>query len=237
MEDYSVITNAAYFYAVGFLIFLIIMVQAVLFMRLAWKEGKRLGIDSQKMFRGLRAGMAASVLPSVSIVLILLGMAGKLGAPFPWIRLSVIGSGPYELLAAGIGAKSMGLSGLEDKGFNVFAFANAAWVMTIGATWSGLMVFLFTRTIKKHYNKLAGKDPEWMRIITNAAFFGVVCVFLAEPVIRGGIPLLTLLSGAMIMVLFVILIVKFKCEFLKEFALPVSMLGAMTAAALFSGIS
>jgi hypothetical protein len=198
MNDYLEIANSGYFYLWGSVILLVIAVQAVLFIRLAWKEGKRIGLSSGRMLRGLRAGMVSAIIPSIPIVIALIAMSGALGIPFPWIRLAVIGSAPYELLAAGIGAKSMGIETLGGAGYNAQVFANSVWVMTIGAMWSGLMVFFFLKTIKKQYRKIEKKDPNWMKVITAAAFFGVICIFLVGKAVTGTIPLLTTITGAIL---------------------------------------
>lgn len=235
MKDYLDLANSGYFYLWGAIILLVIMIQSILFIRLAWKEGKRIGLSSQRMLKGLRAGMVSAILPSIPIVIALIAMAGVLGIPFPWIRLSVIGSAPYELLAAGIGAESMGVE-LGGTGYTQYVFANSVWIMTIGAMWSGLMVFFFIKKIRKQYKKIETRDPDWMKIISSAAFFGVVGVFLAKPITAGGLPLITAASGAVLMVICALLITKAGQKWLKEFALPISMVGAMACAILFAGV-
>lgn len=236
MNEYLDVANSGYFYLWGAIILLVIMIQAVLFIRLAWKEGKRIGLSSERMRKGLRAGMVSAVIPSIPIVIGLITMSAVLGVPFPWIRLSVIGSYPYEIMAADIGAKASGLADWRDPLFNLAAFANSVWTMTIGAMWSGLIVFFFLKTIKKQYKKIENKDPDWMKIITGAAFFGVVCVILVDEAFKGMLPLLTTITGAVLMTLCALLIEKLKIKWLKEFALPISMVGAMASAILFARI-
>ena len=235
MDSYRHIADSRYFYILGGIILLVISLQAILFIRTAWKEGKRIGLSSKRMLKGLRAGMLSAIIPSIPIVIALIAMAGVLGIPFPWIRLSVIGSAPYELLAAGIGAQSMGVE-LGGQGYTGFVFANSVWVMTIGAMWSGLIVLFFMKTIKKQYHKIETKDPGFMKIITGAAFFSVVGVFLARPITSGGLPLITVAAGAVLMILFALLITKLNIKWLREFALPLSMIGAMACAVLFAGM-
>lgn len=234
MSGYLDIANSNLLYVWGALIVTFIFIQSILFIRLSWKEGKRIGLTSKQMLKGLRGGMISAVIPSIPIVITLIAMSPVLGIPFPWIRLSIIGSGPYELLAAGIGAKTMGVSGLGGDGYTKQVFANSVWVMTIGAMWSGLIVFLFLKKIKSRYERIEKKDPKWMSVITSAAFFGVICVFLAEPVTTGGLSLITLISGAIIMTICALLITKCKIMWLKEFALAVSMIGAMACSIVFS---
>ncbi len=234
MSDYLAIANSSQLYIWGLIILLIIFVQAILFIRLAWKEGKRIGMTSKRMLTGFRAGVISAIVPSIAIVLTFIAMIPVLGIPVPWIRLSVIGSGPYELLAAGIGAESMGVTGLGGEGYTAQVFTNSVWIMTIGAMWSSLIVFFFLKKIKKGYQKIEKRDAQWMRIISNAAFFGVVSVFMAGPITKGGLSLVTLISGATIMTICAFLVVKCKMNKLKEFALAISMIGAMFCAMLFS---
>jgi Domain of unknown function (DUF5058) len=234
MKEYLQIANSGYLYLWGSIILLVILIQAILFIRLAWQEGKRIGLSSKRMIKGLRAGMMSAIIPSIPIVITLIVMSAVLGVPFPWIRLSVIGSGPYELLAAGIGAESMGVKGLGGDGYTQFVFANSVWVMTIGAMWSGLIVFFFLKKIKKQYKKIETRDPNWMKVISSAAFFGVICIFLAQPITAGGIPLITAATGAVLMIICALLIMKLDFKWLREFALPISMVGAMAGAIVFS---
>lgn len=234
MNGYLDIANSNLLYVWGALIIIFIFIQSILFIKLSWKEGKRVGLTSRQMLKGLRAGMISAIIPSIPIVITLVAMAPVLGIPFPWIRLSIIGSGPYELLAAGIGAKTMGVSGLGGAGYTKQVFANSVWVMTIGAMWSGLIVFFFLKKIKISYKKIEKKDPKWMSVISNAAFFGVICVFIAEPITTGGLPLITLLAGAVLMTICALLITKCKITWLKEFALAISMIGAMICSVFFS---
>lgn len=236
MDNYLDIANSNYFFLWGGIILLVILVQALLFIKLAWKEGLRIGLPAQRMLKGLRAGMASAIIPSIPIVIALIAMAGVLGIPFPWIRLSVIGSAPYELLAAEIGAQSMGVKELGGDGYTAQVFANSVWIMTIGAMWSGLMVFFFGKKIKSQYKKIENRDPNWMKIISTAAFFGVVCIFLVGKAVTGLVPLLTTVTGAVLMTICALLITKAKLKWLQEFALPISMVGAMAGAVLFSQI-
>jgi len=237
MTDYI---NSNYFYLWGSIILLVILVQAILFIRLAWKEGKRIGLTSKRMLNGLRAGMVAAIIPSISIVLFLISMSDALGIPFPWIRLSVIGSGPYEIIAAGIGKKEIVKEGLEAVEYARQVFANSVWVMTIGAMWSGLMVFFFNKKLKKLYKKIdekiVHKYPDLMKVMVSAAFFGVICIFIAPPIVTGGVPLITMITGAVLMTICALLIKKLEIKWLREFALPFSMIGAMASAVIFSRI-
>lgn len=228
------IANSRIFFLCGAVIVTFIILQALLFLFLAYKEGKNIGLDKSKMLKAFRTGAISTIVPAIAVIVALITMVPVLGIPIPWIRLSVIGSAPYELMAAGIGAKSMGLDGLGGAGYTTDVFASSVWIMCIGSIWAVMLVTIFLKKIKARFSKNADADPKWRSILTNAAFLGVFCIFIADPVIKGGIALATMLSGAAIMTILALLIVKLKQSWLKEFALALSMIGAMACTVLFT---
>lgn len=236
MRDYLQIANGKIFYLCGALMVAFIILQSLLFIRIAFKEGLRIGLTKQKMFKAFRTGAISTVVPTLAVIVALITMVPVLGVPIPWIRLSVIGSAPYELMAAGIGAKSMGVDGLGGAGYTSQVFAASVWIMCIGSIWAVSLVTIFLKKIKERYSQKVDGDPQWKAILMNAAFLGVFCIFIADPITKGGMALVTLLCGAGIMTMFAILIVKLKQNWLREFALALSMIGAMACTVLFSSI-
>lgn len=236
MKDYLQIANSRIFFLCGAVIVGFIVLQSLLFLKLAYKEGLRLGLSRDKLLKALRTGAVSTIVPTLAVIVALMTMVPVLGIPVPWIRLSVIGSAPYELMAAGIGAKAMGLDGLGGTGYTNQVFASSIWIMCIGSVWSVVLVTIFLKRIKARYSKNANDDPQWKSVLTNAAFLGVFSIFIADPVTKGGIALVTMLSGAVIMTILALLIVKLKQGWLKEFALALSMIGAMACTVLFTNI-
>jgi len=234
MDDYLGVANDPVFFACGAAIILFILGQAALFSRAAYREGRRLGMERRTLWRSFRAGAISSAVPTLAVIVALVTMVPVLGVPVPWIRLSVIGSAPYELMAAGIGAKAMGVNGLGGSGYTAAVFASSVWVMCVGSVWSVLLVTFATKRLKKRVAGSLDKDPAWRNVLMNAAFLGVFSIFIADPIVRGGLPLATLGSSALIMALVGLAVTKLRAEWLREFALALSMIGAMGAAALLA---
>ncbi|MCR4437335.1 MAG: DUF5058 family protein [Eubacteriales bacterium] len=234
MNYYLTVANSYIFYFCGVLLFSLIALQAVLYIRLNYQEGLKIGLTKSQMSKALRSAAVNSIVPSLSIVVAFLAMVPVLGIPIPWIRLSFLGSAPYELMAAGIGAKAMGVNGLGGNGYTAEVFANSVWTMCLGSIWAIFMVSCFLGIIKKRYAKVGREDPRWRNTFVNAAFVGVFSIFIADPVSSGGLPLATLISGAVLMTGFAILIARFRTSWLKEFALTFSMLGAMLMSILLA---
>jgi len=236
LNNYIQVANSSIFFVCGAIIIGFIIIQSLLFLCAAYKEGLRIGLTGKKMFKALRTGAISTIVPTIAVIVALVTMVPVLGIPIPWIRLSVIGSAPYELMAAGIGAKSMGVDSLGGTGYTSQVFAASVWIMCIGSVWAVMIVTLFLKKINARYKKSTDPDPKWKSVLTNAAFLGVFCIFIADPVVKGGIALVTLLSGAVIMTVFAVLIIKLKQKWLREFALALSMIGAMACTVLFTRI-
>lgn len=234
--DYLKIANSKLLFIFVILVIIFVMVQSVIFFLKAWKEGKRIGLSKKVMMNAVKSSAIFSIVPSLPIILSLIAMVPVLGIPFPWLRLSVIGSAPYELMAADIGAKSMGIKGLGAPGYTPQVFANSMWIMTLGIMWSILLCVLFMKRLQKGMNKLKKKDSKWLEILISALYFGMLCSFIGQPIVEGGLPLVTILASAAIMAIMGILIKKFKMSWLTNFALSISMIGAMALAIVFSRI-
>ena len=234
MKDYLQIANSKVFFLCGAVIIGFIILQAILYFNISYREGIRIGLTRAKMLKAFRTGAISTIVPALAVIVALITMVPVLGIPIPWMRLSVIGSAPYELMAAGIGAKSMGLDGLGGAGYTSQVFASSVWIMCIGSIWAVMIVTLFLKSIKRRYSNNADTDPKWRTVLTNAAFLGVFSIFMADPITKGGIALVTMLSGATIMTIFALLIIKLKQNWLREFALALSMIGAMACTILFT---
>jgi hypothetical protein len=188
------------------------------------------------MRRAFRAGVTTSIIPTLPILMALIAIAPVLGLPVSWMRLSVIGSAPYELMAAGIGAKTMGVHSLGGEGFTAAVFANAIWVMCIGSFWAIMIVAFFYKGIKKRYALGTRGDARWQELLTGACFMGVFALFMADPLTTGGVPLATFLTAAALMSGCIYLIVRLGFTRLREFALTISMIGGMAASLLWAGV-
>jgi hypothetical protein len=231
MENYLDIANSAGMWLACSAIIVVVFIQAVRITMISFRAGKEIGLSKSQMLSAFRTGITTALVPSIAILLGLALLIPRLGVPFPWMRLSVIGSVTYELLAAGIAATEMGLEGISSE-FNELVFANAVWVMSMGAIFGLFVVAFFTPSIQKLKDKVAGGDEGWMKVMTAAAFFGAVGYMVAQPTVKGGAPLVALLGGFICMAILGIIITVGKQNWLKEWALALAIIGGMAAAGL-----
>jgi hypothetical protein len=236
MKDYLEIANNNLLYILAAIVILFVLVQSSVFLFIAWKRGIELGISKGKMMAAIKSSAIFSIVPSIPIVVSLIAIAPILGVPFSWLRLSIIGSNSYELIAAGMGAQSMGVEGLGGEGYTPQVFGNSMLIMSIGIIWGLICCVFILKRYQKRMNHMQQKDSTWAEILINALFFGMLSVLLGEPLAVRGISLYVLLSSAGIMVLMTYISKKLKLRWLNDFALSFSMIGGMILAIVYAGI-
>jgi hypothetical protein len=230
-ENYLSIANGPGMWMAVSLIIIVVLFQAIRITNIAFRAGREIGMTRQQLYRAFRTGLTTAIVPSIAVLLGLAVMIPKLGIPFPWMRLSVIGSVSYELIAAGAGANAMGVDGLKGD-FTGIIFANAVWAMSLGVVFNLIIVAFFTPRVKWLKEKVAGGDEGWMKVLTAAAFFGAVGYMVAQPVVKGGSALAALLGGFFCMAVIGVIITVGKQNWLKEWALALAIIGGMAVAGL-----
>lgn len=233
MEHLSAANSTSMFLAVVFLLVCVIF-QALFFYSLARKRAKELNISSDIIKTASRAAIISSIVPSIAIIIGLFTLAPVLGIPVSWARLSMIGSLVYEVIAATIGATTMGAEGLGKAGFTPQAFANSVWVMTIGVYPPLLITFLFLKKYKRTVKEKASKDSTWNGLMVSTIMIALFSNFLVPSVLQGGNGRLAVIISGLTMGLLTYVITKFKVKWLNEYALSFSMIAAMAVIVLIN---
>lgn len=251
MSDYLSTVNSASFYLVVALVLAFVVAMCFIFLVKSYKAGIAIGMDKKDLKKVITSSATFTLLPSISILLGVVALSGKLGVPFSWLRLSVIGSLQYELNVAEIASSALGLvNGVSDIS-NMEQFVTVALVMTAGIL-GGLFFSIFF--LKKYLNKLNSKPkaeekeetgekkPGFGAHATTAMFVGLCAAYIGAYVGRvfptageyfNIMPLFTAVAAAIVMAVFEYLIQKKNMSVLENFSLAASMLIAMAAAVVF----
>jgi hypothetical protein len=245
--------NGAFLYIAGAIIILFVLGQSVWFLVRAVRRGRELGISPKVMRSAAVSSGTFSIVPSVPIVLAMIALAATIGTPLSWIRLSVIGSMSYETIAAGKVLEVAGggmapsifasvmwvmtLGIISGPVFNIFGLKryqrklaavgqkDPAWsnILT-DALFMGIIAVMGGQFVAKGiaaFADLGGKTAaeDGTAVFSNAAY--------AKLAQNGEAQLLTLLSGVALMLVFGAVIKLTRAKWLENFALPVSMAGAI----------
>ena len=175
-----------YILAAGVIVFVI--VQSGFFIVKAWKRGRELGIESEKMKQTVISSVLFTIAPAISILATVLALASALGIVLPWIRLSVIGNLAYETVAAESALSALG-SSLANEVTDKQQFSTIAWTMTIGSCFPLVLLPIFCKRIHKAMNKVTSKSATANAlggILGTAAFLGIVAAFISRSI--AGVP-------------------------------------------------
>lgn len=116
----------------------IIVVQAVAFAKLCYKNAPLVGLSKADCSKSFKCGMVTAIGPSLSCFIGAISMITVVGGPLAWMRLSMIGAAPTELTAATTGAAAYGVE-LGGAGYDIYAMANS-WLtmpsMAAAGCWS-----------------------------------------------------------------------------------------------------
>lgn len=254
MNEYLSRVNAGHFYLLVAVILGFITAMSFVFLVKSYRAGISIGMDKKVLKKAIVSSATFTLLPSISILLGVIALSGTLGVPFSWLRLSVIGALQYELNVAEIAAQSLGLSGLRVDELNMGVFVTIALVMTAGIL-GGVFCCIFF--LKKYLSKIgkapkktetAGADkaeakPGFGAHATTAMFIGLCGAYIGAYVGKAvpregsdGMPLFVAAVAAAAMAVFEYFVRKKGKAALDNFSLAASMLIAMAAAVLVSGV-
>ena len=113
----------------------IIVVQAVAFAKLCYKNAPLVGLSKADCSKSFKCGMVTAIGPSLSCFIGAISMITVVGGPLAWMRLSMIGAAPTELTAATTGAAAYGVE-LGGAGYDIYAMANSWLTMAAAGCWS-----------------------------------------------------------------------------------------------------
>lgn len=232
MREFNV--NSGFLYAVTAVVIVFVLAQSVFFLVKAARRARQLNIAPATIHKTIASSALFTVAPAVAILLGVITLSKFMGLPFPWLRLSVLGALTYELPAATSTATAMELS-LSQPITDARAFGAIAWVMTLGIIPGIFLVLFGLKKIQGGVMSIKNKDPKWGNIFMDSMFLGMISAFVGMLFadvhlgIPGFIPLVVALISAMLMGVCGLLIKKCNMKWLEQYALPISMLGAMAA--------
>lgn len=224
--------NSMFLYIVAGLIVTFVVAQSLFFLNKSWKRARELGIDKRVLVRVAKSSAVFTIAPAFSIILGVITLSKFLGLPLPWLRLSVLGALTYELPAATSTAATLGVSiseGISDPQI----YSTIAWVMTLGIMSGLIIITFFLKRIQGGLDKIQDKDKKWGDILITSIFMGMISAFLGMIFsnitlgIVGWIPVFIMIVSSLIMIICGYFVKVHKIKWLEDYALPISMLGAM----------
>ena len=221
------------------IVILAVLGQSVFFLIRAIKRAKEKGMDMSKIKSTIISSAILTIAPAISVLVGVVALSKSLGIALPWLRLSVIGSLSYETIAAERALEALGLT-MADQITLSQAFVTVAWVMTLGILIGLILIPLLTKKIQGGMKTLEKKDKRWREIFQDAMFMGMIAAFLGfvfcdvtlafKGDFSGFIPVIVFFGSAIVMAVLGILSKKKGFLWLKDYALPISLIAGMALA-------
>jgi len=220
---------------------------SLIFMIRAYKAGKAVGIDEEKMKRIITFSATFTVLPAIGILLGVIALSGSLGIPWPWLRLSVIGALHYETQVASVAAEQVGMSSLSANEMTAGNFTTIALLMSLCIVW-GIVLSIFFN--KGYLKKISGKKKKennssgFGDLAMTAMFIGLVSTYIGSYIgsyvsseglftFKGYLtPIVVALVSGITMAVFMYFTEKKKMKWLEGFSVAGSMLAGMLMAVI-----
>jgi hypothetical protein len=208
-------------------------------MRKSWKRAVAKGWSRDKLTGLVKMTVSATIVPSISVVIGVFSLVALLGIPWPWWRLSVVGSLTYETMAADMTVKAIGLDLSRLAEAKAEHFVLLMYVMSLGIM-GGMFVSPFiTKSIHLGSMKMKAGDKRWAAL-SGSIFFTVILAVFIVPIFlnfktSGYIQMLTFLTSLAITVVLNRIAVG-KRAFLRNFILAISLIFSMASSVLWNAI-
>jgi len=210
----------------------LVLLQSAVFVKKSLDISSKLDISEKQIKSAIKSSFTASIGPSLAIAVGMVSLLVAMGGPIAWFRLSYIGSVAYELMAAAFGAEATGAA-LGSPEMGKVAFAAAIWVMTLGSVGWVLFTALATHKLDEFRYVLAGGKKALLPIVSAGAMSGAFAYLSLSRVYRFDIQTVAAVVGFGTMALFMFYNKKNNKQWIKEWALTISMFVGMAASIIF----
>ena len=237
--------NSPIIFVVVGIIIAAVLAQSVFFLVRALKRAKQLGIAGSTIKKTVSSSAIFTIAPAVAILVGVVVLSKSLGVALPWLRLSVVGSLSYELVAAENTMRPLDISKSAIV-TDASDFVTILLVMTLSIALSLVLAPLLTKKVQSGVAKIGLKDKKWGEIFNNAMFLGMISAFLGyvfcdvtyvfDGKLQGLTPVCVMFVSAIVMAVLGTLSQKLKIRWMTDYALPISLLVGMASAILFSNL-
>ena len=230
------IYNAAPMMVLCVLAMVIVVVQPVVMLRMAWKHGKEMGIQTQDMKGCVNSSILFSIVPTLPVLINYLVLMPAFGKYFAWLRLSVMGNAAYETAVADMAATGLGFDSIYADNIDLPTFNTMMWVVTLAIMGGAIFTMVFTKFYEKRVRSAAAKvgGGKMLGLVTTAMFVGMYSTLAAPHVTNAEKPLgIVAFIVAAAVTLLCTQIAK-KVKPLKQFTFTLSILAGMASASIIS---
>ncbi len=214
-----------------------LMLQCVLFLRMSLKRARELGIDGKVISNTIKSSAVFTIAPSIAVALGLAVLAPSLGIAWPWLRLSVIGSVSYELMAANMATSALGFAKLADAAkAGVQPLGAIMYAMTGGLAGAMILDIIFIKKVDSLASKMKAGAGDFGTVAIGVLYFAVIAVFVVPFFGQGLVAVATFFTSIVLTLFQAAIAKKFKMAWLGNFILAFSLILGMCSAVLWTSL-
>lgn len=210
---------------------LIVFIQALLFFRKTKRSAPEIGLTDKQIRSAIRSAAVTSIGPCFVMLTAMLTLMLYVGAPLAWLRVDFIGSAIYELQAADLTSKAVGIE-LGSAAMNADFLATSALVMSLGCIPWVLFVIFFADKMDKVNRWMAGGNAKAVPIIGTGGLIGIFASLTADKVYPLKTQFVAVVISAFVMYIIQTYNKKANKQWVKEWSLTICMLAGMIAATI-----
>ncbi len=238
MLGYFDVANSKFLYLLVALGILYIVVLAVLFLRKAWRRCIDLGVDRKGLINVAKSSALFTLVPSISIIIGLFSLSTVLGIPWPWYRLSVVGSVNYELMAAEMVSDGMGYDSVQEMAMQADyrSFGSIMFVMSICILGGIIMTIFSTKKLQTGMTGYKEKNGDWGVIMTGCFFLAMVAALTPTMFASGTVYALVFVTSIVVTLIQYYIMRKTGWKWMQSFIMSFSLIIGMASAVLYTNL-
>lgn len=224
------ISESGLLYTAVIVAILLVAVGILYYFKICYSHAVACGVPRETLKAVIKSSVSFSILPSIAVVAGLITLVTVIGLPYAWLRLSVLGSVSYELMASNMALNVLGLDVASADGH---AFGLVMWAMCTGITLPLILNVVMCKPIHMGTLQVGKKDLKWGQV-SQTTFMTALLLALIVPMFgKGIVDFLTFLTSALIGAAILHFSQKSKYGWLASFTLAFSLIGAMGASVIF----
>lgn len=236
--DLMTILNSRLLYILVAVSLFVIFCICVFFYKRGRKRAFELGVSPEVFKSSMKGAAIFSIVPSIAIIIGLISLAPLLGVPWPWFRLSVVGSLGYELMAGDLAAKGAGFESLAafNSSNDIESLGAIMFVMSICIMTGMVCNVFFLKKIHSSATKIGSKQNPFTALALSCLIVAMMAVMLPLQVVLG--PVYAMTAGTSAIATYVLSYVakKYNIKWLPDFIMSFALVIGMVSAVLWNNL-
>lgn len=209
-----------------------ILAFSFVFFQKSYKRCRELGMSKEALMRIVRSSLIFTIVPSLAIVIGLFTLTAVFDVPWPWWRLSVVGSVGYELMAGQSAVAAAGGATTSE------VFVALMLAMTLGTAGWIFGPVIVGKKLGSGIKKVDGEstNPGWSMVLNSTFWTTMMCVFIPLLVFGSPTEAAVLFTSCIISLVLGIIAGKTRWRWLSECNLAFTLILGMLSSLLWTNI-